>query len=276
VSALSLLELAQQMLSGTVVAKADAAPAPGTEDPDAIQGKDQRAEGGAPTEEALNEARTEAQAGQQAQGGPEGGAPGEGGALGSDGGEGGEGDAEGGESDEDEGGAPPQVTKAEIMDSIKFLAEFHGLTSDEVTKAFSGLEGYNSGAPVGGGVEILQRIVEGQENQNKILDAIAGFLAELTKKTVSLGTEIGKSLEAAEAAKTTAKAALDNITTAMRSAPAALPKAEAIVAKALGQGGGERTSLTSQDLFKLALEGKMSPTEIASANRSLNYSTPGR
>jgi flagellin-like hook-associated protein FlgL len=273
VSALSLLELAQQMLSGTVVAKADAAPAPGAEDPDAIQGKDQRAEGGAPTEEALNEARTEAQAGQQAQGGPEGGEPG---APGSDGGEGGEGDAEGGEPDGDEGGAPPQVTKAEIMDSIKFLAEFHGLTSDEVSKAFSGLEGYNSGAPVGGGVEILQRIVEGQENQNKILDAIAGFLAELTKKTVSLGTEIGKSLEAAEAAKATAKAALDNITTAMRSAPAALPKAEAIVAKALGQGGGERPSLTSQDLFKLALEGKMSPTEIASANRSLNYSTPGR
>jgi hypothetical protein len=269
VSALSLLELAQQMLSGTVVAKADAASAPGTEDPDAIQGKDQRAEGGAPTEEALNEARTDAQAGQQAQG-----APGEGGAPGSDGGEGGEGDAEGGESDGDEGGTPPQVTKAEIMDSIKFLAEFHGLTSDEVAKAFSGLEGYNSGAPVGGGVEILQRIVEGQENQNKILDAIAGFLEELTKKTVSLGAEVGKSLEAAEAAKTTAKAALDNITTAMRSAPAALPKAESIVAKALG--GQERPSLTSQDLFKLALEGKMSPTEIASANRSLNYSTHGR
>jgi hypothetical protein len=262
-----LLELAQQMLSGTVVAKADAAAAPGTEDPDAIPGKDQRAEGGAPTEEALNEARTEAQAGQQAQGGPEGGAPGEGG-------EGGEGDAEDGESDEDEGGAPPQVTKAEIMDSIKFLAESHGLTSDEVVKAFSGLEGYNSGAPVGGGVEILQRIVEGQENQNKILDAIAGFLEELTKKTVSLGAEVGKSLEAAEAAKTTAKAALDNITTAMRSAPAALPKAESIVAKALG--GQERPPLTSQDLFKLALEGKMSPTEIASANRSLNYSTHGR
>ena len=270
-SALSLLELAQQMLSGSTVAKADAAPAPGAEDPDAIQGKDQRAEGGAPTEEALNEARTESQAGAQAQGGPEGGAPGDGAPGGEpDGDEGGDGGSGDGDGDE----APPQVTKAEILDSIKFLAEFHGLTGDEVTKAFSGLEGYNSGAPVGGGVEILQRIVEGQENQNKILDAIAGFLAELTKKTVSLGAEIGKSLEAAEAAKATAKDALDNITTAMRSAPAALPKAEVIVAKALGEQG--RPSLTSQDLFKLALEGKMSPTEIASANRSLNYSTPGR
>lgn len=274
-SALSILEIAQKMLLGAPVAKAE--PAPGSQDPDAVEGKDPRATGGEPTAEALEQARQEAQSGQQAAAeaapNPDGSVPGTPGAGGAaEGGEDEEGGAGGSGAPEPDGDEAPQVAKAEILASMKFLAESSGITPEEVAKAFSGGEGNpNFGkAPVGQGVELLQSIAEGQQNQNKILEAIAAFLADLTKKTVSLSGELTKSLEASESAKSTAEAVRDSLAGIMKTAPAALPKAEAIVAKALGQ-GGEAPAMTSADLFKVALTGKLSPTEVAAANRSINY-----
>jgi hypothetical protein len=289
-SALSILEFAQTLLLGGTVAKAQ----PGAEDPDAIQGKDPRAEGGAPTDEQLEAARSESQAGQAAaaQAGGEGGAPG---GEGQEGGAGGSGDDESGgpgpgsDDEEDEG----EVTKAEILASITFLAQHHKIPAEEIAKAlscchkcgktpcccksegFSGTEGdpTESLMPVGHGVELLKRIVEGQENQNKVLDAIAGFLAEMSKKTVALSTEIGKSLEAADAAKATAEATAAQLAGIIKTAPAMPSKAQVDVSKALSDGGGA-PKVTSNDLFKMALEGKHSPTQIASANRAINYGIP--
>ena len=126
------------------------------------------------------------------------------------------------------------------------------------------------------GVELLQRIVEGQENQNKVLDAIAGFLAEMSKKTVALGTEIGKSLEAADAAKTTAEATAAQLAGILKIAPAMPAKAHVEVTKSLGDGPGQGGAprLNANDLFKIALKGEHSPAQIASATRAVNYGIP--
>lgn len=284
--ALSLLQIAQTLLTGGVVAKAE----PGKEpDPDAIQGHDPRAEGGEPTAEQLEAARQESQAGQQAAA-AQGGEPGAGGEGGAEGGEGGAGGSGAPEPDGDEGGGQGpgdgdgdeggQVTKAEILASITFLATYHQIPAEEVAKAlgFSGGEGDPTAgkAPVGQGVELLQRIVEGQENQNKVLDAIAGFLAEMSKKTVALGTEIGKSLEAADAAKAIAEATALQLAGIVKLAPAMPAKAQVEVVKALGDGPGHGGAprLSSQDLFKIALKGEHSPAQIANANRGINYGIP--
>lgn len=281
---LSLLQIAQALITGGVVAKAE----PGKEpDPDNIQGHDPRAEGGSPTEEQLEAARAESQAGQQAAA-AQGGEPGAGGEGGAEGGEGGEGGAggpgagdegggqgPGGDGDGDEGG---QVTKAEILASITFLANHHQIPAEEVAKAlgFSGGEGYNSGAPVGQGIELLQKIAESQDGMNKVLDAIAGFLAELSKKTVALGTEIGKSMEAAEAAKVTAEGTAAQLAGILKVAPAMPAKAQVEVTKSLGDGPGQGGAprLNANDLFKIALKGEHSPAQIASATRAVNYGIP--
>lgn len=278
-STLSLLQVAQALLLGENVAKAE--PGAKAPDPDDIQGNDARTEGGAPTQEQVDAARAESQAGQQAaaaQGG-EPGAGGEGGGEGQEGGAGGS--SEGGEGGGEGGGAPEpdgdEVTKAEILASITFLAQHHKIPAEEVAKAlgFSGGEGDPTAgkAPVGQGIELLQKIAESQEGMNKVLDAIAGFLSELGKRTVSLGTEVGKSLEAAEAAKTTAAATAEQLAGIVKAAPAMPAKAQVEVVKALPSGGAAPT-VTSQDLFKRALAGDLSPTQIASANRAINYGLP--
>lgn len=277
-SALTILQIAQALLTGEAVTKAE--PAPGTApDPDNIQGHDGRTEGGAPTPEQLEAARAESQAGQQAAAAQAGG-PGDGGDGGAPGGAPGEG-GEGGEGGAGGSGSEPdgdEVTKAEILASITFLATHHKIPAEEVAKAlgFSGGEGDPTAgkAPVGQGIELLQKIAEQNEGMNKILDAIAGFLSEMSKKTVSLATEVGKSLEAAEAAKASATETAEKLAGIVKAAPAMSPKAQVEVVKALpGEGGGAPT-ITANDLFRLALEGKHTPHQIAHANRAITYGLP--
>jgi len=183
---MNLLELANRLLTGTV-AKAEVPP----EDPD-------KPTPGATGKEELEAARQEAASGQQAQAdaaGPEGegGAPPTGaeGAAGEEGAAGAEG-----------AGAPPKpeeeespVEKAEILKSMQFLAEQYGITSEEVAKAFTGLEGDPSAGkePLGKGVEYLEGLLK---KQGDILERIASFLQELSAHTVKMGDQVAKSLEA--------------------------------------------------------------------------------
>lgn len=262
-NALSLLALANSILSGAPVAKAEGQ----VEDPDAINGADARAKEGVATEETVESARKEAQAAQQAAA-P---APGEDGAPGAPSAGDGDGDEGGAGEGDGDGDEEVPVAKAEIIESMKFLAQMHNITGEEVAKAFSGLEGDPSEgkAPVGAGVEILQRIVEGQENQNKILDAIAGFLAEMSKNHVSLSGEVAKSLVAAESAKSEAAKVSDALAGIMKTAPAsptkALPGTEILKSQ-------DTTPIpTANDLFQAALKGELSPLQAAAHNRIAHH-----
>lgn len=269
---MNILAIAQSILAGQTVAKADGQ----DDDPDAMaaasaqanaQGgaeADTRAGGAATSQEDLDKARADAQASQQAAA-AQGGEPGAGG----EGGEGGGGDGDG----DDDGSEGGEIAKAEILESMKFLANMHGISGEEVAKAFSGLEGdpTKGKAPVGGGVEILERIVEGQNAQNKILEAIASFLQELSRSHVSLSGEVAKAITNATEAKAEALKTSETLAAAIRTAtPAPQKGLDHTVAKALLEGQGQRP-LTSNDLFQVALSGKLSPVEAAAANRSIHH-----
>jgi hypothetical protein len=260
---MNLLELANRLLTGTV-AKAEVPP----EDPD-------KPTPGATGKEELEAARQEAASGQQAQAdaaGPEGegGAPPTGaeGAAGEEGAAGAEG-----------AGAPPKpeeeespVEKAEILKSMQFLAEQYGITSEEVAKAFTGLEGDPSAGkePLGKGVEYLEGLLK---KQGDILERIASFLQELSAHTVKMGDQVAKSLEAAEAAQALASGTAAKVEALPKTAPAKAPKAasaEEIVAKAETMAAGNTQKLNGQDLFKMALDPKcpLTPQDMARANRA--------
>jgi hypothetical protein len=256
----SLLELANMLISGKIITKSE----PG-EDPDKIS------EDGAPTEDKIKDAREEAQAGQQAAG-PEGGAPGEG--------EGADGSAEheGGESAEDEtaegqekGGDDDQdVTKAEVLKSMQFMADSYGLSGDEVVKAFSGLEGNPTSGkePVGKGIEYLEGLIN---KQNDILGRIAGFLQELAGHTVKLGDQVTKSLEASEIAKSLAESTATIVEALPKTAPAKPSKGAGTEEVAKSLRDAEKPALNAGDLFAMALDPKcnLSPQDIARANRKV-------
>ena len=262
-AAAALLELANKILTGQTIVKAEDA-----EDPDKLPAKkpDERAEEAAPGKEDIQAAREEASAGQQAAA-PEGGVPANG-----EGGPGAQEEAAAAKQGEEP--APEEeeegVTKAELLDSMKFLASAHGLSNEEIVKAFTGCEGDPavSPAPLGKGVEMLEQIVMGMNAQSKILESIASAILELTKNQVKLNTEVTKSLEASEVAKSEAAEVKAKVEALPRTAPALPAKAE--IAKSEGAPAAG-AGLTADDLFKIALEGKMSPMEVAAANRRVNY-----
>jgi hypothetical protein len=259
----NLLELAQALLNGTPVAKAEG---PET-DPD-------KPTPGAPSEEEMQAARKEAQAGQQAAAaqGAEG-QPGAPGAPGAPGGEGpeheaGEGPAQeeaehaSGEEEDDE------VSKADVLKSITFIAEQHGITGEEIAKAFSGLEGDPSRGkePVGKGVEYLEGLLK---SHTDILERIAGFLQELAGHTIKIGENVTKSLEVAEVAKSLSEQTAATVDALPKTAPAKAPKAADGVEIAKAEGPGQ-PKLSGADLFKMALDPKctLSPQEMARTNRA--------
>jgi len=265
-SALNLLSIANALLSGKPmpqVAKAEG------EDPDALQ-SDPRAQGGSPDPQQMGDARQEAQAGQQA-----GGAPGQG-----DGSEGGapepDGDENGGGNPDGDGDEP--VAKAEILNSMRFLARSHGITPAEVAKAFSGLEGDPaiSPDPLGKGQEYLEQIVTGMNSQGKILEAIAGAIVDMAKHTVSLQGEVAKALTDAGDAKSAAATAAAQIASLPRTAPAL--QAKGTPAEEIAKADAGSNPLTAEDLFQMALKPDcpLSPAQIAQASRQINYRAANR
>ena len=279
--ALELLRIAQAILTGTPIAKAEGED---TTDPDALQpGSDPRAGGAAPTDDSLSEARDEAQSGQQpaagenmapgapgAAGAASPGAPSEGTAH-----EAGETSSE--ESDEHANGEeePDEVTKADIIQSMQFFAKSNGIKPDEIVKAFSGLEGNPAKGtePVGKGVEFLEQISIAIKDQGKVLDAIAGALLDLSKSQVKLGGDVAKSLASSEAAVAAAEEAKTRL--------AKLPRlSDALPAKGMGgseivKAEGSDRPLTGQDLFQMALKGQLNPLDAAKLNRQVNDATTG-
>ncbi len=281
--ALSILQIAQNLLAGKPIAKAEGQ----DHDADDVQGADTRAEGAGPTEKDLDAARQEAQASAAAAGNDAGGPAGTGTAggneQGTNGGEGGapggapepDGDEGGGQGPGDDDGDEGSVAKAEVLETIRFLARAHNIAPEEVAKAFTGLEGLptQSPAPVGQGVELLDKLIAGQNEQNKILDAIASALGDLTKHQVSLGGEVAKAIHGAEEAKTAATSVSDALAGLVRKAPAAAPKGldTTAVAKALPSGA---PTPSVNDLFRLGLEGKLDPLQAAAASRVAQH--PGQ
>lgn len=269
--ALEILRRAQAILMGTPVAKAT-----GDNDPDDLaEGSDARAASAAPTDDSLTEARKEAQSAQPAPGevGPDGqpapGAPGEGAAH-----EAGEGVSE--ESEEHASGeeeADESVSKADILQSIRFFARSNGIEPDEIVKAFSGTEGNpaKGPAPLGQGVELLEKISIGLNAQGKVLEAIAGALLDLSTNQVKLGGELAKSVASSEAAIAAAAAAeakyarLPRVSDALPSKGQEIFKAE-----------GSDRPLTGADVMKMAMSGQLSPTEAAALNRKVNQATAPR
>jgi hypothetical protein len=267
--ALGLLQMANALLRGEslqIVAKAE-------NEVESVP-PDERVQGASPDDTAMSDARQEAQAGQQAQGQP--------GDLGASEPDGDEGQGGSGDNDGDE-----EVSKAELLDSLCFLAKAKGITHDEIAKAFSGLEGDPSKTfhPVGKGEELLEEIVLQQKGQNKILDLIAEALNEMAKQTVSLRGEVAKAnqeiakaneeiakaqCETAEARKS-ASEALEKLNLLPRTAPARAPKAETgEFAKALPPNIGQ-PNIKSDEVVKLIFEGKLTPEEGVLAGRRLNY-----
>jgi hypothetical protein len=266
----SLLEMAQRLLAPTV-AKSEP-----SKDPDDLpENPDTRATAASPDDAALAAAREEASQGQQASAaaGPEGegGEPGTAPAPGAPGAAAAPAAAAPKAEEDDE----PEIGKAEILASIKFLANAHGLTGEEVAKAFTELEGNpaKGKGPVGKGEELLESIVTGMNAQSKILEAIASAILDLRKDSVSLSGEVAKSLASSEEARKLAEDAATKLQALPRTSPA-LPVKALEVAKALEGGSGGSSPLTSAQLFTLALEGKMNPLETAAANRRVNYAAP--
>ena len=270
--ALELLRIAQAILTGTPIAKAE-----GESDPDDLQpGSDARASAAAPTDDSLSEARDEAQSGQQPAAGenmPPGApgaapaAPGEGAAH-----EASESGSE--ESDEHANGeeGPDEVTKADIIQSMQFFAKSNGIKPDEIVKAFSGLEGNPAKGtePVGKGVELLEQITIAIKDNSRVLDAIAGALLDLSKSQVKLGGDVAKSLASSEAAVAAAEEAKTKL--------ARLPRlSDALPAKGLSsevvKAEGNDRPLTGQDLFQMALKGQLNPLDAAKLNRQVNDAT---
>ena len=264
---MNLLELAQSLLSGQPVAKAEP-----SADPDAPTP-------GGMSEEEMEAARKEAQAGQQAQAAaaPGGGEAAPGAAAPGAAAEPGAAAAPAPEPDGDENnpgagdGDGDEVTKAEILKSIHFLADTYQLSGEEIAKSFSGLEGDPAFGkdPVGKGVDYLEGLLK---KQGDILERIAGFLQELTGHTVKLGDQVAKSLEASEIAKSLAEKTSATVEALPKIATAKTPKgatAEEIVAKAEG-GPGKEAKLTGEQLFKMALDPKcpLSPQDMARTNRA--------
>lgn len=280
-SALSILKIAQDILAGRpTVAKAEG------EDPDRVDPRaaagDGAGAGDGDADDKLKQAQQEAQAAGAAAG-AQGGAPGEGGQPGAADEGGGQGP--GGDGDGDEGGKgsgdgngdeEQPVAKAQILDSMRFMADTYGISRDEVVKAFTPLEGPIHGdQPIGRGVELLEEIVEGHKSLGKILDAIAAAISDLTKHQVGLSGEVTKALQTATEAQAASEKINQTLGGLLRVAPPALAKAKdpAEIAKAQGSDGsdGGAQPLTTSDLFKLALDGKMGALEVASANRRINY-----
>lgn len=257
--ALSLLALAKGILGVPTIAKGE------WEDPDAI---DPRAEGSTADPDAMGEAREEAQSGQQAQG-AEGGAPGAPG----EGGE--EPDWDEGQPGPGDGDGDEPVNKEDVVKSIRFLADAHGISLGEIAKGFSGVEGdpAEGVAPVGRGVELLESIVSGVNQQGKVLEAIAEALHGLVKQQVSLGGDVAKALTGIDEARTAHATLAQTVADLPKTAPALPSKGAAPeqIAKAIPEGGARPTS---EDLFQMALRGEVDPATCAAANRRINYSTP--
>lgn len=266
---MNLLEFANSILTGKTVAKAEAP----THDPD-------KPTPGAMSEEEMAAARTEAQSAQQAQAAaaPDGtgGAPGAPGPDGTPEHEGAESPAA--EAAEHANGEeePDEVTKADILKSIHFLANEYKITPDEITKSFSGGEGdpTQGKEPVGKGIEFLEALL----NRNTdILTRMASFMEELAGHTVKLEANVAKAMETSEVTKALAEKAIADVQALPRIAEAKPAKgitAEEIVAKSLanhgsGVGGGEK-KLDGASLFAMAMDPKcpLSPQEIAQANRA--------
>lgn len=263
--AMSLLALANSILSGTPVVKAE-----GSDDPDALpQGNEE----GSATKEQLDAARAEAASATPAPA-PEDGAPGEPGAApGAPEPDGDEGQPGPGDKDGDE----QPVTKAEIIESVKFLMGMHDITlpevvkafgveGEEVLKSFSGLEGdpTKGKAPVGKGIDALEKLVEASDSQGKVLEAISSFLAELSRNHVSLAGEVSKALSASESAQVEASKVSTALAGIMKTAPAAPAKAR--TAEEIAKAEPTAPRATPDDLFQKALRGELNPLEAARAN----------
>jgi len=268
---MTLLALANSILCGTPVVKAE-----GNDDPDALPKGNEE---GSATPEQLEAARQEAQSAAPAPGAEgQGGAPGEPGAApGAPEPDGDEGKPGPGDGDGDEG---QPVSKAEIIHSVKFLMDMHevtlpevvkafGVEGEEVLKSFSGLEGdpAKGKAPVGKGIDALEKLVEASDSQGKVLEAIASFLAELSRNQVSLAGEVAKSLTASESAQAEATKVSTALAGIMRTAPAAPAKARTAdeIAKAEPSAPAEARP-TPDDLFHKALRGELNPLEAARQN----------
>lgn len=250
---MEILAAANAILRGQkiTIAKAEG------EDPDTLN-SDSRVEGVSPDPQKLEQARTEAQAGQQA-------------AM--------ENTGEPVGSPNSNSPAPisepnEQVAKGEIISSILYLAKARGITGQEIAKAFSGLEGdpAESLHPLGQGEKFLESIVTGVNAQGKVLEAIANSIADLAREQVSLKEEVAKSFAETADARVKALEALNKVQVLPRTAPALQPKGMPFETIAKSQNDGK--PLSHEDVFQLALDNKLSHQEIAQLNRRVNQASP--
>jgi hypothetical protein len=236
---------------------------------------DPRVTGASPNDGDIQEAREEAQAGQQEQQ-----MPGVGGSQGQhpepdD-------DNEGGPNDNDEDN---EVTKAMVLDSIAYLVKEHKIQPQEFAKAFSELEGdpTKNFNPVGKGEELLEKIVSQGESNNSILEKIAGCLKEFASQTVAMSQELAKAHEEilglkneiskghmeATSAQAAAKLALENARLLPRTAPA--KPAKGLDSMQVAKGMTEAPVLNHAQIADMILAGKMTAQEGTVYGRMANY-----
>jgi hypothetical protein len=240
---------------------------------------DARVGAASPDEDALEDAREEAQAGQQQGQGTEN-MPGVGGSQKPEP-DGDEGKPGPGDGDGDEG----EMSKSMMLENFAWLAKHKGITKDEIAKAFSGLEGdpTQGFSPVGKGEELLEKIAFQGEFNTKILEKIAGCLQDFAAQTVALGKDLAKANQEITAlkeevtkghretqtAQDAAKAALESVRLLPRTAPA--KPAKGLDSMQVSKAIQEKPNLTHTEIADMILAGKLSSQEGTVYGRMLNY-----